>query len=204
MTAHLAVNGGVIILSFFASAQVLGLYGMAERVAMVLRIAPTLITQAAYPKASILFYEDSGKCYQFLRKVQWSSLGLGLAIGGFVNLFAPDIIQLVSGKNLGDAVIILRILAFLPLLAGLNIVNMLIILITEEKKTLFHSTWGFCAYMLGASLLLTHFFGSPGLAVALLTTELAAYLFTSVLLWKSKALILTEYYRGFFSRHSYT
>ncbi|MDN3687160.1 oligosaccharide flippase family protein [Cyclobacterium jeungdonense] len=204
MTSHLAVNGGVIILSFFASAQVLGLYGMAERVAMVLRIAPTLITQAAYPRASILFYQDSEKCYRFLRKVQWASLAVGLAIGGVVHLFASDIIQLVSGKNLEEAVAILKILAFLPLLAGLNIVNMLIILVTDEKKTLFHSTWGFCVYMLGASLLLTHYYGGTGLAVALLSTELAAYLFTSALLWKSKAPILTEYYRGFFSRHSYS
>jgi PST family polysaccharide transporter len=201
MTAHLAVNGGVIVLSFFATAEVLGLYGMAERVAMVLRIAPTLITQAAYPRASILFYSDTNGFYAFVSKVQWASLVLGAGVSTLVHVFASGIIQLVAGDNLEGAVLILKILAFLPFFAGLNIGNMLIILVTDRKKILFHSTWGFGLYMLAASVVLTSYFGSPGLAVALLSTELVVYLFTSFLLWKSQPQILTNYYRGLFRRH---
>ncbi|WP_154852332.1 oligosaccharide flippase family protein [Cyclobacterium xiamenense] len=201
MTAHLAVNGGVIVLSFFATAQVLGLYGMAERVAMVLRIAPTLITQAAYPRASVLFYSDTAGFYAFIRKVQWASLLLGGGISVLVHVFAPMIIQLVAGRSHSEAVAILKILAFLPFFAGLNIGNMLIILVTDQKKILFHATWGFGLYMLGTSVLLTTFFGSPGLAVALLSTELVVYLLTTFLLWKNQPQILTNHYRALFNRH---
>ena len=95
---HIAVNGGVIILSFFASAQILGLYGMAERIGMVLRIAPTLITQAAYPGLVSFISRNRKNFIIFLKKVNGSSLLLTLLISLTVFALAPFIIGLMAGN----------------------------------------------------------------------------------------------------------
>src|SRR5690606_33007613 len=49
LASHFSVSGGIIILSFFVNATVLGMFSMAEKVTVVLRMIPTLIIQAAYP-----------------------------------------------------------------------------------------------------------------------------------------------------------
>jgi len=204
LTSHIAVNGGVIILSFFASAQILGLYGMAERIGMVLRIAPTLITQAAYPRASVLYFQEPQKFYYFLKKVQWSSLLLTLLISLTVFALAPFIIGLMAGNVLEESVFFLRILAFLPFFAALNISNMLIILVLDQKKILFHSTWIFCLYMLVSAIFLAKVYGGTGLALALLSTELMAFISTSLLLYRQQAPTLIKYYHVLLHRHHHS
>ncbi|MEX2511822.1 MAG: oligosaccharide flippase family protein [Cyclobacteriaceae bacterium] len=201
LASHIAVNGGLIILSFFASAQILGLYSMAEKIAMVLRIVPTLITQAAYPTASKLFVQDQKHFHFFLKKVQWTSLIFGLGISMLVFILAPQIIQLVSGNKLETSIRFLRVLAFLPFLASFNISNMLIILVTDQKKILFNSTWSFCLYMLGASILLTHYFGGLGLAFSLLTTEIFIFGISVLLLYAKSPTLIHQFYRVLFSSY---
>ncbi|WP_439483493.1 oligosaccharide flippase family protein [Cyclobacterium plantarum] len=204
LTAHVAVNGGVIILSFFASAQILGLYGMAERIGMVLRIAPALITQSAYPRASVLFANEPEKFYPFLKKVQWSSLLLNLLISLTVFYLAPFIIKVMAGNVLEESVLFLKILAFLPFLAALNIGNMLVILAMDQKVILLHATWVFCLYMLLAAIFLAKVFGGTGLALALISTELVAYISTSYLLYKHQPQAIIEFYNVLFGRHHHT
>ncbi|MEX0882235.1 MAG: oligosaccharide flippase family protein, partial [Cyclobacteriaceae bacterium] len=201
LASHIAVNGGLIVLSFFASAQILGLYSMSEKIAMVLRIVPTLITQAAYPTASKLFVQDKKRFYFFLKKVQWASLACGLAISLVVFILAPQIIQLVSGNKLETSIHFLRVLAFLPFLASFNISNMLIILVTDQKKILFNSTWTFCLYMLGASIVLTHYFGGLGLAFSLLTTEIFIFGISALLLNSKSPILIQHFYRVLFGSH---
>lgn len=198
LASHVAVNGGIIILSFFAAAQVLGLYSLAERIGMVLRIVPTLITQAAYPNASKLFVQDKNRFYLFLRKVQVSSTALCLLITLGVYFLAPQIIYLMSGDKLADSISFLRILAFLPLLASLNISNMIIILVTDQKKILFDATWTFCLYMIISAVFMTHFFGGEGLAFALLSTELFVFIISALLLKSKSPFIIERFYGSLF------
>jgi O-antigen/teichoic acid export membrane protein len=204
LASHFAVNGGLIVLSFFASAQVLGLYSLAERIAMVLRIVPTLITQAAYPMASKLYEKDKNSFFRFVKKVQLSSMGSGLAISLIVYGLAPQVIRLLSGDTLTSSIDFLRVLAFLPFLASLNISNMLIILVTDQKKVLFNATWTFCLYMLSASIILTRLFGGMGLAFSLLSTELFIYGISLFLLNTKSPIIVHGFYRALFSSHSHS
>jgi PST family polysaccharide transporter len=204
LASHVAVNGGLIILSFFAAAQVLGLYSLAERIGMVLRIVPTLITQAAYPNASKLFVQDNRRFYLFLRKVQLSSTALCFLITFGIYVGAPQIIYLMSGDRLTSSVIFLRILAFLPLFASLNISNMLIILVTNQKKILFDSTWTFCLYMIISAVLMTYFFGGEGLAFALLSTELFIFVVSALLLRTKSPFVLKKFYGTLFGSLRHT
>lgn len=83
-----------------------------------------------------------------------ATLAVGILIILGVQLTAPFIIQLIAGETLGNAVLFLKILSFIPLASGLNLGNMLMILVTEQKKVLFHSTWVFlfiCWWLLFSS-----------------------------------------------------
>jgi len=204
LASHIAINGGLIILSFFASAAVLGPYSIAERIAMVLRMAPVLISQAVFPRASILYYQEKNKFYTFLARVELATLFLGLLIIVSINILAPYIIHLIAGKDLEDAVLFLKILSLIPFVSGLNLGNILIILVTDQKKVLFHSTWFFSVYMLAASLFLTNTFGGVGLAVALVSTEIVIFIITLILLLRKQPSDVSQFYREIFSIHNYS
>ena len=204
LASYIAINGGLIILSFFASAAVLGPYSIAERIAMVLRMAPVLISQAVFPRASILYYEEKSKFFSFLAKVELATLTIGLLIIVFIQISAPYIIALIAGENLENAVLFLKILSFIPLVSGLNLGNMLIILVTDQKKVLFDSTWVFSIYMLAASLVLTQTYGGVGLAIALISTEIIIFIITTILLNRKKPSTVSQFYRALFSSNSYS
>src|SRR5690606_27110144 len=141
VASHFSVSGGLIILSFFASATVLGMFSMAEKITMVLRMVPTLITQATYPNASKLFAADQLRFYNFLKKVYVGSLGLSLGITIMFFLGAPQIIWFFSNEELEESVSFLKLLSFVPFLASLNIANMIIILVGGFNRLLFDATW---------------------------------------------------------------
>src|SRR5690606_23696650 len=92
MASHISVYGGMIILSFFANASVLGMYSLAERITMVLRMFPVLIIQAVYPNASKLFHRDIQIFYGFMKKIYWGTIAASLMITLCVLIFAPQII----------------------------------------------------------------------------------------------------------------
>src|SRR5690554_1955855 len=128
MASYVSVSGGLIILSFFASATVLGMFSMAEKITMVLRMVPTLITQAVYPNASKLFSTDPLQFYAFLRKIYVGAIFLSLITTVVVFLFSPQIIWFLSKEDLEESINYLRMLSFVPLLASLNIAR------SEERR----------------------------------------------------------------------
>ncbi len=201
LASHISVHGGIIILSFFASAGLLGMYSLAERIIMVLRMVPTLITQAVYPNASKLYQTDLPAFFQFMRKFFWTSLGVSLIITVSVLLFAPQIIWLLSKDHFQSSVEFLRILAFVPFFATFNVVNMILILVSDQKSTLFHSTWILGAYMIVAAVVLSYFFGGKGLAYSLLSTELITFGVCSVLIHKKNPEVFNGFYRRALGSH---
>lgn len=199
--SHISVHGGLIILSFFASASVLGMYSMAEKISMVLRMVPTLIIQAVYPNASKLYQVDIHLFYGFMKKIYWAALGISFFITFCVIIFAPQIIWLISKNDFKSSILFLRILSFVPFLASLNFANMILILVADHKKLLFNSTWTFCVFMIISSSVLTYFHGGVGLAYGLLATELFIFISCSVLLKIKNPAQFDGLYKRLLSRH---
>lgn len=201
IASHISVHGGLILLSFFASASVLGMYSMAEKISMVLRMIPTLIIQAVYPNASKLYQLDLGLFYGFMKKIFWLAFGISLSITILVLIFAPQIIWLISKNNFEDSINFLRILSFVPFLASLNFANMILILVADHKMLLFNSTWTFCVFMITASSILTYLYGGIGLAYGMLATELFIFISCSILLKLKNPIQFDGLYQRLFSRH---
>lgn len=194
LASHVSINGGLIILSFFASAATLGMYSLAERVVMILRLFPALIIQAIFPNSSKLYQADQASFFSFLKKVYFGTLGIAALISVATYLAAPWIIQVLSRGQLGDAVGYLRLLAVIPFLASLNVGNVTILLVTNLRDLLFRASWMFCAYMICASTVLTHFYGGVGLCYGILSTELMVFFISLFLLYRHKKDLLYGFY----------
>ncbi|WP_304516644.1 oligosaccharide flippase family protein [Cecembia rubra] len=203
LVSHISINGGLIVLSFFANAETLGMFSLAERITMVLRMLPSLIIQAIYPNASKLFETDKPSFFQFLKKAYTWALLFGLFLAVFTNLASPLIIKALARETLEDSISYLRILSFVPFLACLNIANVLGLLVKDKKRQIFHSSWLMCAFMLTVSIALTSIYGGIGLCYALVATEVFIFIISSFLIYfKNKDLFYGFKNSLFGSSHS--
>lgn len=194
LASHVSINGGLIILSFFASATTLGMYSLAERVIMILRLFPALIIQAIFSNSSKLFQVDRVSFFSFLKKVYLSTLAIAALISASTYFAAPWIIEVLSRGKLEDAVEYLRLLAAIPFLASLNVGNVTILLVSNLRELLFKASWMFCTYMICASSLLTYYFGGVGLCYGILSTELMVFFISLYLLYRYKKDLLYGFY----------
>ncbi|MCS4435661.1 oligosaccharide flippase family protein [Aquiflexum gelatinilyticum] len=197
IATHISVHGGLIILSFFSVAEVLGMFSLAERISMVLRMFPSMVIHSIYPNTSKLLKDDIRQFVLFLRKAYFGTMITALIISLFTFAMAPFIIELLAKTRLEESVTYLRILAFIPLLACLNIANVVMFLGRDQKELMFRSSWILLLFMLPACLSLTYLFGGMGLCYGLLSTELVVLLICTILnllknrdlmnaFWKSK------------------
>lgn len=201
VASYLSVSGGLIILSFFASATVLGMFSMAEKITMVLRMVPTLITQAVYPNASKLSSTDPLQFYAFLRKIYVGAIFLSLITTVVVFLFSPQIIWFLSKKDLEESINYLRMLSFVPFLASLNIANMIMILVGNLNKLLFSATCMSCCFMILSCTGLGYLFGGIGLAYGLLATEVFIFITCLFLLKGKNTPHFEAFYKTLFGSH---
>lgn len=194
LTTYISFNGGLIILSFFSTSETLGFYSLAEKVAMVTRLFPALVTQSIYPNATKLYKNDREAFFRFMKKAYfWTVLIAGI-ISLFTFLTSPWIIQLLAKSRLEDAVFYLKILAFLPVLASLNIVNVLLLLITNQQQELFKVSLIVCTYMVVMSTWLAFKYGVPGVCFTILSTELLYFVSFSLLLFKRSPSLFKRFY----------
>jgi PST family polysaccharide transporter len=174
VASYLSVNGGLIILSFFAQAEVLGMFSLAEKIAIVLRLFPSMLVQAVFPNASRLYAADQNSYHRYSRKIYGIGLLCGLGLTLLIFATAPLIISLLAKKPLPESVEYLRVLAFVPFLAVLNFPNVLLLLVKDQKKLLFRSSWLLAIYVVPACFWLTAKYGAMGLCFGLISAEVVS------------------------------
>ena len=183
IVTHFSINGALVVLSFFASATTLGLFSLAERISMVLRMFPAMVIHSIFPNASKLLKEDLSAFISYLKKVSFVAFAVGLTVSLAVFGLAPFIIQIFSKGEFVDSISYLRVLAFIPLLACLNIMNVVIFLVNGQNNLMFKSSWMMGLFMVSNSIFLTSQYGAIGLCYAMLSTEIVVFLICCVLNW---------------------
>ncbi len=194
LASHISISGGLIILSFFSGAETLGMYSLAERVIMVVRLFPPFIFQAIIPNASKLYSSDLPAFFMFLKKVYKRVLIAGLLISVGVHFAAPWIVQVLSRSELEESTLYLKILAFVPFLACLNVANVTMMMAADLRQLLFKASWLMCTFMLLLSPVLTSYFGPVGLCAAIIATEIVAFIICLALLFRHNRSLLHGFY----------
>lgn len=194
LASHISINGGLIILSFFSVAETLGMYSLAERVVMVLRLFPALIIQAIFPNSSRLIKEDPISFFKFLKKVYLRVLVAGACLSMATYWSAPWVIRVLSRSELKESVDYLQLLASVPFLACLNIGNVILLLVSDLKELLFRASWMMCLYMVVVSAFLTSAMGGIGLCIGIISTEVVVFLICLVLLYRHNRMLIHGFY----------
>jgi O-antigen/teichoic acid export membrane protein len=95
---------------------------------------------------------------------------------------------------LSESVLYLRILAFIPFLACLNVVNVTMMMAANLKDLLFNASVQMCLFMLLVAPILTYYFGPVGLCSALLLTEIGVFFICLLLLYRKNRTLFYGYY----------
>jgi PST family polysaccharide transporter len=114
-------NSNVIILSIYVSDTLIGSYSFVEKIVFALWQVLAVFSQATYPILCRLSEESHDKIKRFLARTFVPFVALIAATCIVISFFSSDIVLLLSGKTNTEAVNVLRIMIFTPLIVCLNI-----------------------------------------------------------------------------------
>jgi polysaccharide transporter, PST family len=129
------LSSNVLILSLFVSPYTIGLYGIAEKIMMLLRTLLSVFVMAIYPFVCKLVYEKTFN--KVFHQVLNITIPFNLTIFflcGLMAYFNTFIASFFSYKDIIELSIILRKVSFLPFLVSLNTIPNLIILAYNKEK----------------------------------------------------------------------
>jgi PST family polysaccharide transporter len=112
--------GNPFLLGVLAGPAAVALYGGGERImrAAVNLLAPA--SQALFPRVSYLMANDRARGDRLVRVSLLAMAGVGTVLSGVLALSAPLVVPLLLGPGYEQVVPVLRVLAVLPLLIGVN------------------------------------------------------------------------------------
>ena len=108
------------LLGIFTNDVIVGYYASAEKVVQAFQNLLVPISQTIYPYINKLAHQSKEQAISFIKKMLIVVGSFSLTISIFIFIFSSTIITSLFGKNYSDAIIILKVLAFLPFIIGLS------------------------------------------------------------------------------------
>lgn len=137
ISANLQQSVIFFALGFFNS-PLLGAYSLSNRVIGQCRNAFNIVSNAVYPKA-VAIYKLSEEQWMGFRKKMKNIFGR-IALGGALIIFAmADLIVFILTKQHDpDTILILRVMAFVPIISAYNVFSMLDLLLKQKRRNIFN------------------------------------------------------------------
>lgn len=172
-----------IILGVVAGTTEAGYFGVADRVRRAVQALLGPISQALYPRMTLLFARDREAAQSLVsHSVMLVIILLGSA-GVGIWVFADWIVRIIAGPDFGPAAGVLRCLAFLPLLVGVSNVLGIQVLLPNNFNAQFTKITSSAALLSVAIVVpLSYVNGAKGAAIAGVVAELYVCLFLSAAL----------------------
>jgi len=137
ISVHLQQSLMIFSLAKWGNPLWLGAYSICDKVIGSSRILIISVSNAIYPKAAQLYKENihSWKVYKTKMGKLIALMFLTLSLVLFI---MPEfIVHLLSGERNQDAIMYLRVMAFVPFLAALNVLNVLDLLLKNNTLAIF-------------------------------------------------------------------
>ena len=113
---NLYTTSNVFILGLFAPNNVVGYYAAADKVRMAFQGILSPVTQSVFPYVNKLLAESYNKFINFNKKLLKIGVLIGLLISVFLFTFASTISHLILGNEYQQSIVVLKIIAWLPLI----------------------------------------------------------------------------------------
>jgi PST family polysaccharide transporter len=163
----------IIVLRFFSNDLIVGYYSIAERIFFAIRQILGIFSQVIYPHVCQLTREGWQPVVGFFKDFYRPFLLL-LTLGCCgVFFFSPQIVSLLMGSRRNELpVLLLRMLAFVPVVVCLNIPAYQVLLAFNRKTSYLRILGGATVLNLLVNLLLCRFWGPVGTVLSIIVTEL--------------------------------
>lgn len=185
-STNIYLNINIIILQIFTSASIVGMYSVAEKVFIALKNLISVIFQSIYPFACKLKLESELRFKAFFSGYIYISGLCFIALGMTTYYFADDIIFLIANRQLDDAVAILKIFSFIPVILTLSIPAFQASLIYKHDKKFSYIMIGAAVINIATNILLTIRYGAYGTAFTVVLTELFVMIALNILILKTE------------------
>lgn len=169
---NLYTTSNVFILGLFAPANIVGYFAAADKVRMAFQGILSPMSQSVFPYVNKILNESYERFIGFNKKI----LKIGFVIGALISLvifiFAEPIVKIGLGAEYYPSVIILRIIAWLPLIIILSNVLGILTMIPLNKHKAFSIILFFAAMInLIVSFVIVPVYFDIGTSISLLVTE---------------------------------
>ncbi|MFD0750835.1 oligosaccharide flippase family protein [Mucilaginibacter calamicampi] len=137
VSANLQQSVIFFALNFFHS-PLLGAYSVSNRVIGQCRNAFNIVSNAVYPKAVAVYKLSKEQWVVFRKKMKNIFSLVALAGALFICVMADWIVFILSEKHDPDTILILRIMAFVPIISAFNVFSMLDLLLKQKRRNIFN------------------------------------------------------------------
>lgn len=188
---NLYTTSNVFILGLFAPANVVGYFAAADKIRMAFQGILSPLSQSVFPYVNNLLSESYERFISFNKKLFKIALTAGTIISITLFLFAESLVHIILGKGYEPSILVLRIIAWLPLVIFLSNVLGIQTMLPMNKQKSFSIILFFAAMInLILSFILVPNYFEIGTAISVLATEIFVTMVFFVFIKKNKIKII--------------
>jgi len=137
ISVHLQQSLLIFAINIFGNPLWLGAYAICDKIIGAVKTLISTISNSIYPRA-VDWYKQGEQAFLNYKRRMKKLISLSfLLFSILLSIFAPYVILILNGQANENASILLRIMAFLPFIAALNVFNVLECLIRNDNKLIF-------------------------------------------------------------------
>lgn len=161
------------ILGLFVTNEIVGYYAVAEK---IIRAALGLlgpISQSIYPYVNSIADKSKTEALDFIRKITPLIIIATFVLSLMIFLFADFLVNIFAGKNYNEAILLVRIMSFLPLIVALNNIFGTQTMLTFNYKKAFSQIILICSVLnIILAFILVPLYKDVGSSIAFVFTEI--------------------------------
>lgn len=190
LAVNIYTSSNTFFLGVMTDNNIVGIFSAAQKIMLAAKNVIDTFSAAIYPHTSRMFLVSEEQMFDFL--IIWKKriclLGIVIFLVGFMG--SSEIITLILGDDYVNAIPLLRVLIFIPLIVTYTNIYMIQIMITLGWTTLY-SRIVLCSAFLNLIIVLPsiYFWQSFGVAITMVSTELFVALY-SYLACKRKGVLV--------------
>lgn len=127
----------IFLLPSFGDGLLLGAYTLCDKLVWSFRLLIISFSNAVFPRAVVLYQESLVTWKQFKRKTNRLLAVVFLGVAGMLILTAPLIVKILTGSNNAMAVAFIQSVCLAPLIAALNVLNVIDLLLKNHYNYIF-------------------------------------------------------------------
>jgi O-antigen/teichoic acid export membrane protein len=187
-SSSLYLYSNTFILGLMAGDRAVALYSLANRLVLAIQSLTAPVTQAVFPRASMLFASDPDQALHLVKRVSWLLFPTIAFASLLMFIFAPFIVSVFGSANYAQAASVMRIMAPIPLLVTVASVLAQIVMVnlglTKQLLRIYIAIG-----LLNLLLLppLVHFYQANGAAMSLTIAETLGPIVMLRVLWRRHA-----------------